>query len=71
VPSGPPLSVKVKEINANTVQVSWDPPKLSHQNGVITGYVVSGLSFVSFNASLSHETCEVAADWSVGKSVGN
>ena len=37
-PSGPPADVVATALSATTVSVSWQPPALLDQNGVITAY---------------------------------
>ena len=39
-PSGPPTDVVATALSATTVSVSWQPPPLLDQNGVITAYQV-------------------------------
>ena len=39
-PSGPPTDVVATALSATTVSVSWQPPALLDQNGVITAYQV-------------------------------
>ena len=40
VPSGPPLSVEVRD-GLEYITVTWNPPNQSYRNGQIIGYVVS------------------------------
>ena len=37
-PSGPPTDVVATALSATTVSVSWQPPALLDQNGVVTAY---------------------------------
>ena len=39
-PSAPPQSVVGESVDSTSIRVSWSPPPLDHQNGVITGYRV-------------------------------
>ena len=39
-PSGPPTDVVATALSATTVSVSWQPPALLDQNGVVTAYQV-------------------------------
>ena len=41
VPSHPPLSVKAKVFDNNTMKVSWQPPPEQDHNGPLLGYKVS------------------------------
>jgi len=40
VPTGPPVSIIGTPVNSTSVFISWDPPLLEFQNGVITGYSI-------------------------------
>ena len=40
-PTGPPLDVDATPVNSTSVTISWNPPALENQNGVITGYVIN------------------------------
>ena len=40
-PTGPPLNVDATPVNSTSVTISWNPPALENQNGVITGYVIN------------------------------
>lgn len=40
VPTGPPVGVIATPVNSTSVFISWDPPQLEFQNGVITGYSI-------------------------------
>ena len=40
VPSGPPLSVEVRD-GLEYITVTWNPPNQSYRNGQIIGYAVS------------------------------
>ena len=41
VPSTPPLNVSVIAINSTSIFVSWKPPIVTDQNGVIVSYNIS------------------------------
>lgn len=57
VPSGPPVQVVVEESPEGGVLVSWQPPKFSHTNGEIVGYVVvcksDGGDFTNYSVNAS------------------
>ena len=40
VHSLPPLNVMVTSVNPASLEVSWQPPKVKHHNGIITNYVI-------------------------------
>ncbi len=39
-PSGPPKSLSVSVQSAQSIELNWQPPSPSDQNGVITGYII-------------------------------
>ena len=39
-PSGPPQSIAVTFVSSTTVELSWQPPPLDQQNGLIQSYTV-------------------------------
>ena len=39
-PSAAPLNVTVTTVNPSSLEVSWQPPPVQDQNGVITGYML-------------------------------
>ena len=41
VPNGPVLNCRNTTFNARNVTLSWSPPELQLQNGMITGYELS------------------------------
>ncbi|EDV21450.1 uncharacterized protein TRIADDRAFT_30409, partial [Trichoplax adhaerens] len=41
VPSSPPTNVSIIPISARSISVSWQPPPISDQNGIITNYSIS------------------------------
>lgn len=41
VPSGPPLSLSIRQLNATSVLVQWLPPVVAQRNGNITAYQVA------------------------------
>ena len=41
VPSGPPQSLGASALSPYSIEITWQPPPLSDQNGVITGYVIN------------------------------
>lgn len=41
VPTGAPLSFAASHITANSLSLSWDPPRYDQQNGVIRYFVVT------------------------------
>lgn len=43
VPSGPPTNVQLTQTTTPTpsANLTWGPPTLEHQNGIIIGYVVT------------------------------
>lgn len=60
-PSGSPQNVSVISLSSTSLSISWDPPSLETQNGVITQYRVnvteietgSVFSYVSFTTQIS------------------
>ena len=61
VPTGPPQAVEVQPDNPTTLALSWQPPSLENQNGIIIHYRVNItemetgrlLLFTAVNTSLS------------------
>lgn len=41
VPSGPPLNIEAEATSSISAFLSWDPPLVEDQNGVITNYTLS------------------------------
>lgn len=41
VPSSPPEDLRCAGLSSTSLQVSWQPPPLSQQNGLLQGYKVS------------------------------
>ena len=58
VPSSQPVNFAVTAQSSTVVQLSWEPPILQDQNGVITGY----------NISVTVEEPDAATTYSVGPS---
>ena len=52
VPSGPPQSLTANALSALSIEITWQPPPLPDQNGVITGYVIN---VTSLDTSLSQQ----------------
>ncbi len=52
VPSGSPQTLTSGAVTATSLQVNWQPPSLSDQNGVITGYVIN---ITSLNTGVSQQ----------------
>jgi receptor-type tyrosine-protein phosphatase Q len=44
VPSAPPTDLSAITPNATTLDITWQPPGLAHQNGIIRGYVLTVFS---------------------------
>ena len=40
-PSGPPTNFRVRADTSRSLVLSWDPPLLHHQNGIIRMYTIS------------------------------
>ena len=40
VPSQPPKNVNAMAVTSQSILVLWNPPPLSDQNGVLTGYKI-------------------------------
>jgi len=49
VPSGPPENLRGVFLNSTSLRITWEPPRLEDQNGVIRGYNIS------YNVSDSEE----------------
>ena len=41
VPSSAPVSLQGSAVNSTTIQLQWEPPPLSDQNGVIRSYIIN------------------------------
>ena len=41
VPTAPPQNVSLTKVSALSVTLTWEPPATEHQNGLITGYIVT------------------------------
>ncbi len=41
MPTGSPIGLSVIVLNSTDVQISWSPPPLSEQNGIISSYYLS------------------------------
>ena len=41
VPSLPPEDIRCAALTSTSLQISWQPPPLNHQNGLMQGYKVS------------------------------
>ncbi len=41
MPTGSPIGLSVIVLNSTYVQISWSPPPLSEQNGIISSYYLS------------------------------
>ena len=41
VPSSAPVSLQGSAVNSTTIQLQWEPPPLSDQNGVIRSYTIN------------------------------
>ena len=83
MPNGPPASSTAVGLTATSIQITWQPPALPDQNGVITGYVIIVTSlettisqqFATNSTSLtvpnldafSNYVCIVAATTAVGR----
>ena len=60
-PSSAPQSVNVTALTSTSLYISWDPPSLDTQNGIITEYRINiteretgnVISFISFNTFIS------------------
>ena len=77
-PSGPPVNFHSVALNSRSISLSWNPPLMEHQNGIIRQYIVKLVSLntnESFTAvvTASHHTvyglrpyttytCSVAAE---------
>ena len=44
-PSAAPLNLTGFVLSSRAVQLTWDPPPITDQNGIISGYTVATLSF--------------------------
>ena len=40
-PSGPPLNPATQIINSRTINLTWYPPAVEHQNGIIQFYLIN------------------------------
>ena len=40
VPGAPPRNISHEVLSSSEVKLSWEPPPLDQQNGIITGYLV-------------------------------
>ena len=56
-PSAAPLNLTGFMLSSRSVQLSWDPPPVTDQNGIISGYTVATSSFddgeLFYNISVS------------------
>jgi len=41
VPSAYPRTLNISDVGTDSVELTWQPPALPHQNGVIIGYVIN------------------------------
>ena len=62
VPSGPPQSLAANALSALIIQITWQPPPLPQQNGVITGYVIN---VTSLDTGLSQQLMSTATNLQV------
>ena len=53
VPSGSPRNVTVSVRNSRSISLSWDPPKLPEQNGILRQYIVTVSSGSTFTRMVS------------------
>lgn len=81
VPVSPPQNVSITEVSVLSVALSWEHPAMEHQNGLITGYIVTvyrgselksrketadnSTTIASLNAN-THYMLSVAAETDVG-----
>ena len=49
VPTATPMSVEVAVFNSSALSISWRPPPISQQNGIIQGYTVHLLEDITGN----------------------
>ena len=47
VPSAPPTNLSVIAPNATTLNITWQPPLPTHQNGIVRSYMVTVFSIES------------------------
>ena len=41
VPNGPPQNILALALSSDTITLTWDPPLVQNQNGLITDYIVN------------------------------
>ena len=58
VPSSPPTSVASSVLSSSTVQLSWNPPDPTGQNGRITSYTVI-VSNIATSETITHTTSAI------------
>ena len=47
VPSGPPINVTVEAESSTSLFISWQPPEMLKQNGIITSYRIDVNSVIN------------------------
>ena len=63
-PSAPPQNVTTKVISSASISVSWDPPPIGDQNGVITNYsiIIANLNRTNSSTIVVTNTSFTAVD---------
>ena len=55
-PNGSPLNITIEQLNSTAITISWYPPNVLNQNGLITSYNISVsrtgfITFLTYNVS--------------------
>ena len=53
VPTASPIDIKIHQLNSTSIFLSWKPPLIEYQNGIIQGYYVE---LTSTNSAASQYT---------------
>ena len=48
-PSGPPLNLATDIIDSRTINLTWYPPAVEHQNGIIQYYIINYTEVITGN----------------------
>ena len=62
VPSGPPKDIKFKYDNPALLDMSWSPPDVEEQNGLITNYSVCFQNGTAAENCSSNETTTISTN---------
>jgi hypothetical protein len=57
-PGGPPNNIKVNALSSRSISVTWDPPNIEQQHGVIRGYYI-GYKIFGSTSQFVYKTLEI------------